>query len=105
MTEAHISAQNDFEGHPWIVEFTDLRVRNETQRRVAESLDPHLLGGLLEIWLKVVTPGAKLVEQHGCATRRIIFGRRADLRKFTGTFGGRIASTTPPALTPSGRQG
>jgi hypothetical protein len=102
MTHASQIPSNDGR---WIVEFTGLRVRNEHQRRVAESLDPNLLCGLLEIWLRVVAPGARLLEQQGCATRHIIFGRRADLRKFTGTFGGRIATTTPTASTPFDRQG
>jgi len=37
MSEVQIDHNDD--SRKWIVEFTDLRVQNEHQRRVAESLD------------------------------------------------------------------
>jgi hypothetical protein len=91
MTEAIIDPNYDSNGR-WVVEFTELRVRNEHQRDVAESLDRRALSGILEIWLKIVVPGATIVDPLGTAACSIVFPNRAASRKFCSRFGGKLKS-------------
>ena len=91
MSEAHIDPNHVPDGR-WIVEFTELRVRNEHQHHVAQSLDRRMLSGILELWLKVVTPGAQIVEQQRTEVLTILFPNRAGSRKFRSCFGGRLLS-------------
>ena len=74
----------------WIVEFTDFRIRNDQQRRAIESLGRPVLDEVLKIWLKVVTPGAYVVEPHSATPWTIIFPNRAASRSFRSCFGGRL---------------
>ena len=76
----------------WIVEFSDFRVRDDRQRRAIESLDRPLLDRVLEIWVTVVTPEARIVERPGTPVRTVQCVRRSDARKFVATWGGRVVT-------------
>jgi hypothetical protein len=91
MNETQITTHNVSEGR-WAVEFTDLQVRNEHQRRVAQSFDRRSLSGILKLWLKVVTPGAQIIEQKRTDALTIQFPSRDGSRKFRSCFGGRPLS-------------
>lgn len=78
---------------PWIVEFTDFRIRDDKQRKAIESLSRPLLDEVLKIWLRVVTPGAHIVERPGTPIRTIVFLTRAAGRRFCSCFGGRMLAT------------
>jgi hypothetical protein len=90
MSKVQIETNND--SRKWIVEFTDLRVQNDHQRRVAESLDRGTLFSILKMFLRVATPGAQVLEQHGTAAMKIMFPSRAASRKFRSSLGGRLLS-------------
>ena len=59
---------------------------------VAESLDRGTLFSILEMFLRVATPGAKVLEQQGTAAMKIMFPNRAASRKFRSSLGGRLLS-------------
>jgi hypothetical protein len=104
MSEAHISPNGDADGR-WVVEFSEYGSRTEAQRQLLDTTNPQILHGILELWLKVVTPDARFVEPGGSLTKTIKFCRRSDQRRFIATWGGKIAATAPPAATPFARRG
>jgi hypothetical protein len=104
MTVAHIDPNHLSEGR-WTVEFSEYGSRTEAQRQLLDTTNPQILHGILEIWLKVVAPDARLVEPEGSLTKTIKFCRRSDQRRFQRIWGGRIVATAPPTATPSARQG
>src|SRR5271166_1572992 len=52
--------------------FREVRARTPTQEQAISSLDPEVLARVLEIWLKVVIPGASF-ELPGAMPRLICF--------------------------------
>jgi hypothetical protein len=78
----------------WIVEFTELRVRDEHQRTAAASIDRQTLFGILRLWLTVVTPGAVITEPDSGGWT-ISFIARSQARHFIGCFGGKLMSALP----------
>jgi hypothetical protein len=89
------SAATDRSGR-WTVEFIDFRVQNEHQRRVIESLERRALLDVVKIWLNVITPGAKIIEQGGTAIWTIVFPTRSQARHFRTCFDGKPISASPP---------
>jgi hypothetical protein len=104
MLEANIDPDQDQDGR-WTVELTGYHGRTAAQQKILDTTSPQILRGILEIWLKVVTPGARLIEPDGCSTTFIKCFTRSDQRRFQRTWGGRIVATAPPAATPSARHG
>lgn len=84
------SPSSHIEHHPWTVEFTELRVANERQKAVAETISRRTLIQVLKLWVEVITPGASLVEQDGGDRCSIHFETRSQARKFIGCFGGKL---------------
>jgi hypothetical protein len=87
MNETITSEQHDLESSPWVVQFTEFRA--------IEGIDLRLQRSILDIWLKVVAPDARLIEPEGCPRKYAVFGRRDDLRKFLRAFGGRKLTKLP----------
>jgi len=79
----------------WTVEFTDFRVRDEHQRRVLESVSRDTLLAILRIWLKIITPGAQVIEQADSAAWTIVFPTRSQARHCVATFGGKLKAASP----------
>jgi hypothetical protein len=99
MTEAITSAHHDLRSYPWIVEFSEFRIPTEEDRqRAIESIGPHILDRILDIWLKIITPDARVLKPDGCSTKFVLFGKRSDQRKFASTFGSRKLTKVPPEL-------
>jgi hypothetical protein len=93
--KAHISPKLDPTNRRWAVEFREVRTRTPEQERAIGTLDPGVLAHVLEIWLKVITPGAYIVEPHSATPWMIIFPNRAASRKFRSCFGGKLKPSSP----------
>ena len=90
--EAHISPKNDPDGRRWTVELREVRTRTPAQEQAISGLDPYVLDRILEIWLRLITPGASFEPQSGMP-RRISFRVRSDARRFVSCYGGHLLST------------
>lgn len=76
--------------HPWTVEFTKLRVANERQQQVANTISWKALVGVLRLWIEAITPSASLVVQDDGARCSIFFETRSQARRFVASFGGKL---------------
>ena len=77
----------------WIVELEELDIQNDN---VIEALDSCLEGGILEIFLPIVAPGAYVVEPEGTEAWRIVLPSRASARHVISCFGGKLKSRSSP---------
>jgi hypothetical protein len=80
----------------WTVEFNDLRVRDEHQQRVAETIDRRILLDVLKLWLKVTAPGGQIIEKEDGAAWTVLFMTRSSARYFVSCFGGKLRSRLSP---------
>jgi hypothetical protein len=85
MPEAQMDPNHDTANHSWPVEFSELGAATEAQKQIASSLGHAAVFDVLKLWLKVITPDAKIVEPAGCPLK-ILFMRRSDRRKFVRSF-------------------
>ena len=76
----------------WVVEFADFRVQDEHQRRVLESVSRDTLSAVLRIWLRIITPGAQVIEREGSSVWTGLFQTRSQARHFVACFGGKLRS-------------
>ena len=90
MSAATTSIYHDLGSYPWVVEFTE--------PKPIEKIDPRVLRRILDVWLKAVAPGARLIEPEGCGPRFAVFRRRDDQREFIRTFGGGKLAMLPTDL-------
>jgi hypothetical protein len=85
----------------WIVDFT-LRIDNDDQRRVVETLGISQVHAIVRLWLTVLAPGASVLDPPDKPIRRIGFPNRASARRFRATWGGRIVTPTSDLKPPLG---
>ena len=90
-----VQIDHNHNSRKWIVEFTDLRIQNDHQRRVAESLGRGVLFSIVQMVLMVTVPGAEVLEQQGTAAMKIMFPNRAASRRLRSHLGGRLLSARP----------
>jgi hypothetical protein len=72
----------------WVIELREIRA-TDLQREVIDTLDPQVLGDVLELWLRVITPEA-FSEPLEAGGRCHFFATRAEARHFRSSFGGRL---------------
>jgi hypothetical protein len=90
--QAEISPKNGSNSRRWTVELRGVRTRTPEQEKAISGLDPDLLGRILEIWLRLITPDASF-EREAEMPRIISFRVRSDARRFVSCFGGRLLAT------------
>ena len=92
MSKEAKSSETDFDEYQWIVEF---RVRPPVERQICmmNTVGPLMFFKVAGLWLSVLAPDARVVEQDGMAIRRIEFPTRAMARKFIATWSGRLKQT------------
>jgi hypothetical protein len=73
----------------WTVEFTELRAQNEHQKQVRDSIDRRTLLTIIDIYLAVAVPGARVIERQGMQAWTISFPSRDMGRRFVASFGGK----------------
>jgi hypothetical protein len=73
----------------WIVKL-HFRCDNDRQRSVIDNLGP-LAHDVVRLWLRVILPDARLVEQQDRTIRHVAFPSRAAARRFVATWGGKLA--------------
>jgi hypothetical protein len=78
----------------WTVEFHELR--DIQQHPAVRNLNRGTVSAVLGLWLKIITPGAKIIEQGGSTTWTIIFLTRSRARHFVACFGGKLISRSSP---------
>jgi hypothetical protein len=93
---AETSPGTGFGKYPWIVEFR-VRAPDERQIRMMNAVGPLMFFSVAELWLRVMAPDARILEEDGMAVRRIEFPTRALARKFVATWSGKVVSTLQSA--------
>jgi len=89
---SHKPQKHRHDEYRWIVDF-ELRIVNDDQRRVVDTLGISKVHDVVKIWMEVITP-SHVVEPEGTPIRRIGFERRSDMRQFIKVWGGRIVTAT-----------
>lgn len=92
MNHAPQLSRRGFDKYPWMVEFR-VRPPDERQIRMINAVGPQMFFNVAGLWLSVITPDARILEQDGIAIRRIEFPTRALARKFVATWSGKVVST------------
>ena len=92
MSKEAKSSEADFDEYQWIVEFR-VRPPDERQIRMMNAVGPLMFFKVAGLWLSVLAPDARVLEQDGMAIRRIEFPTRAMARKFIATWSGRLKQT------------
>jgi hypothetical protein len=83
------SSEADFDECQWIVEFR-VRPPDERQIRMMNAVGPLMFFKVAGLWLSILAPDARVLEQDGMAIRRIAFPTRSMARKFIATWSGRL---------------
>jgi hypothetical protein len=90
------SSGADFGEYQWIVDFR-VRPPDERQIRMMNAVGPLMFFNIANLWLRVMAPDARILEQDGMAIRRVEFPTRALARKFFATWSGKVVSTLQSA--------
>jgi hypothetical protein len=78
----------------WTVEFHELRDINRYP--AVRCLTRDSLSAVIKLWLKIITPGATVIEQDNDVGWMISFVTRSHARHFIGCFGGKLMSRSSP---------
>ena len=100
--QAHISSKNYPGVRRWTVETREVRTRTPAQEQAIRSLDPDVLGRVLEIWLRLIAPGAVATSHRRAECRGSspsVSGQTPD-----GSCRASAGACSPPEFTPSRRQ-
>jgi hypothetical protein len=88
MNENDFASDHQPESHRWVAQFTS---RLKPDREPA-GLEPEMVAQVVRLWLKVIIPEARVLEQEGAPIQRISFVRRRDLRRFVSNWGGQMVA-------------